>query len=139
MQTDEQLVQDLPSESALQRLLDRHWDRAVRTARLWSPDGAEDAAQVAFLRLLESSSSFDPARRFLPWFLQIVRNTSKNASRAQAIRRRHETQAARREATESSDPEARNLVRRHLSALTPEKPDPLGSSLHRRTHVSGNR
>lgn len=98
IESDEELVARLAArrdEAALERLLERHWGGAYRVAlRIGGDPGlAEDAAQEAFIALVEAAQGFEPGRSFRPWFLRIARNAALNAVRARG-RRAHHEQAA---------------------------------------------
>src|SRR5437764_15241692 len=54
----------------------------------------EDVVQEAFLQLLRQPQAPAP---LVPWLYRVVRNAGISASRASQRRRRHETEAARRE------------------------------------------
>ena len=50
---------------------------------------AEDLVQDAFVAALDGIGSFDPSRRFAPWFFKIVVNRALNAASARSTRERH--------------------------------------------------
>lgn len=70
---------------ALTSLVIAYQHRALRTAYLITQDRAmaEDVTQSAFLRAFDYIKSFDPSRRFLPWFLRIVANLAVQAAQKQ--------------------------------------------------------
>lgn len=85
--------------AAFEELLGRHWSPAVGLARALVSDSslAEDVAQEAFLRVLESAKQGRAVKQFLPWFRQVVRNEAKKALRSRSRRRAREQVAARPE------------------------------------------
>lgn len=71
---------------ALTPLVRAYQQRALRAAVLITQDTAlaEDVVQAAYLRVYECRASFDPARRFLPWFLRMVVNSALQTMQRQA-------------------------------------------------------
>lgn len=76
--TDAELVQQAlaGSQLAYQNLVNRYATPAVNLATRMVRDRAlaEDLAQEAFIRAFERLSSYDPERRFISWFFQILHN-----------------------------------------------------------------
>jgi RNA polymerase sigma-70 factor, ECF subfamily len=76
--TDAELVQQAlaGSQLAYQHLVSRYATPAVNLASRMVRDRAlaEDLAQEAFIRAFERLSSYDPERRFISWFFQILHN-----------------------------------------------------------------
>ncbi|MGH7503364.1 MAG: RNA polymerase sigma factor [Longimicrobiales bacterium] len=70
---------------------------AVRIARalLGDLDAARDAAQEAFVKAYRALATFDEARRFGPWFFQILRNHCRDMVRHRTVVRRIEVPASR--------------------------------------------
>jgi RNA polymerase sigma-70 factor, ECF subfamily len=71
--------------SALEPLVKRYQVQAVHAAYAIVYDRAlaEDIAQTAFLKVVESVDQFDQERPFAPWFFRIVLNDSIKAARKQ--------------------------------------------------------
>ena len=70
--------------AAWEVLVRQHQEAAFRLAYLLLRDAheAEDVAQEAFVRAFLALDSFDAARPFKPWLLQITRNLAKNRLRS---------------------------------------------------------
>lgn len=70
--------------AAWEVLVRQHQEAAFRLAYLLlrDPHDAEDVAQEAFVRAFLALDSFDEARPFKPWLLQITRNLAKNRLRS---------------------------------------------------------
>jgi len=135
MISDERLVQRLGEdpEGGLRVLLQRHWGTAFRVGLQVARDpmAAEDAAQDAFLRVLDRASSFDPERAFRPWFVRIVANCARDRVKARQRRARHERRAAKPEITGSAeglDAETCDLLWSALGELKAEQR--MAVSLH---------
>jgi RNA polymerase sigma-70 factor, ECF subfamily len=77
------------SEEAVERLFERHWTAAYRTALMVTGDraAAEDIAQEAFLAAVRALPRFDLRRPIEPWLHRIVVNRAIDFSRARALRR----------------------------------------------------
>jgi RNA polymerase sigma-70 factor (ECF subfamily) len=97
-------VQD-GSAAALEELFRREWPRAYRAAYLVVHDAAaaEDIAQEAFLAAVRAIDRFDRRRPFGPWMHRIVVNRAIDVSRARALRREVDAEAA---ATAAAPPDA---------------------------------
>jgi RNA polymerase sigma-70 factor (ECF subfamily) len=91
MLSDEQLMTRFQAgeRGALGELVKRHsravFHFAMRHVR--SPQVAEDVAQDAFVRLVQSGHDFKPEARFLTWLFTIVRNLCIDHLRKAAHRR----------------------------------------------------
>ena len=120
--TDAALVPRLArgDEQALALLLDRYWRRAYGLAYrlVGEPHAAEDAAQEAFVKLLEHAGSYDPARPFRPWFFQIVANQARQGHRGRARRAEHEARATPRPTSTAASDDA-EAVQACLDRLPP--------------------
>lgn len=102
---------------------------AIRIARamLGDLDAARDAAQEAFVKAYRAIGTFDPARSFRPWFLQILRNQCRDLLRSRRARKRFEVPESRVNiralATDGERVHARReaseLVHRGLAAIDP--------------------
>lgn len=106
-------------------LIDRHAPALALYASQWTPE-VDDVVQEAFIRLVEA----DPhPHQPLHWLYKVVRNLALDRCRADARRRRRETNCAARltevgstdfsavevaEAVERLDGEAREVVVAHL-------------------------
>jgi RNA polymerase sigma-70 factor, ECF subfamily len=75
--------------AGVERLFERYWPIAYRTAYLIIHDAAaaEDIAQEAFLASVRALGRFDRRRPFGPWLTRIVANRSIDHARARALRR----------------------------------------------------
>ena len=75
--------------AGVERLFERYWPVAYRTAYLIVHDAAaaEDIAQEAFLASIRALGRFDRRRPFGPWLTRIVANRSIDHARARALRR----------------------------------------------------
>jgi RNA polymerase sigma-70 factor (ECF subfamily) len=93
------------SAAALEELFRREWPRAYRAAYLVVHDtaAAEDIAQEAFLAAVRAIDRFDRRRPFGPWMHRIVVNRAIDVSRARALRREVDAEAA---ATAAAPPDA---------------------------------
>lgn len=114
----------------LEALVARHWAAAYHLALplTGDPAAAEDAAQDAFVRVLEQASRFDPRRAFRPWLLRIVRNVALDQRRARERRARHEARAPEAARPLGVDPalaEERARVRALVAALPHDLRDAL--------------
>jgi len=80
------LIQQARQEDAAawEALVRQHQEAAFRLAYLLlrDPAEAEDVAQEAFVRAYLALDTFDEARPFRPWLLQITRNLAKNRLRS---------------------------------------------------------
>src|SRR5688572_13740270 len=96
---------------ALEALIERRWPDAVRFAMraLGDPAAAEDAAQEAFVRLVQGMASYDESRAFEPWFRSVVANAVRDAARARLSRRRRE-EAVAKARPPASGPEGERLA-----------------------------
>lgn len=76
------------SEESARELVARHWDRAHRAAYLITGDrhAAEDVAQEALLRAIQSLRRFEPGRDFAPWVHRIAANAAIDWTRSQRSR-----------------------------------------------------
>ena len=74
----------------------RHWSGAYRAALLVTGDraAAEDIAQEGFLSALRALPGFDLRRPLRPWLHRIVVNRAIDWSRARALRREVDADAA---------------------------------------------
>ncbi|GEM_PF-797785 len=81
---------------ALGALFERHAAFAYRTALgvLGHGGAAEDAVQEAFLKVIASAGSFDPALPFRPWLKVLVVRTALNRRRGEGRRVRREEAAS---------------------------------------------
>jgi RNA polymerase sigma-70 factor (ECF subfamily) len=90
---------------------------------------ADDAAQDAMLKLLDTLDLYDPARPFPSWRNTVVLNLCRDRLRRHDARARAESEAAARElparlpdpADEAQHGEVRELVAASLSRLTPRE------------------
>jgi RNA polymerase sigma-70 factor (ECF subfamily) len=75
------LTHNPPQE--FERLLEPHLPAAVAYAFaiVRNRQDAEDAVQEAAIHALRAFSQFDPARRFKPWWLTILRNACRDQQR----------------------------------------------------------
>jgi RNA polymerase sigma-70 factor, ECF subfamily len=75
--------------AGVERLFERYWPIAYRTAYLIVHDAAaaEDIAQEAFLAAVRALDRFDRRRPFAPWLHRIVVNRAIDHARARALRR----------------------------------------------------
>ena len=75
--------------AGVERLFERYWPLAYRTAYLIVHDAAaaEDIAQEAFLASIRALGRFDRRRPFGPWLTRIVANRSIDHARARSLRR----------------------------------------------------
>lgn len=75
--------------AAFEALVRRHYRAAfaVALAVAGSRPEAEDVCQDAWVRALERLDSLRQAERFLPWLLQVVRNTAHNRREYRRLRR----------------------------------------------------
>jgi RNA polymerase sigma-70 factor (ECF subfamily) len=73
-------------------LVQRHWAPTYRLAHriLGDPGAAEDVAQEAFVALLRGARTFDPSRKFAPWFQGLVVNAARMHGRSRRARIRRE-------------------------------------------------
>jgi RNA polymerase sigma factor (sigma-70 family) len=78
----------------LGQLIDKHSAALTQYARQWAV-APEDVVQEAFLKLAAQSSTPNPV---LPWLYRVVRNLAISAARSEQRRRRHESQAVKRQA-----------------------------------------
>ena len=88
--SDESLMgrfQQRLDEAAIDELVSRYLRRGVAVARqiLWDRSLADDAAQEAFVRLIRSRDSYDPAKPFSVWFFTILRNVCLGMIRRQRL------------------------------------------------------
>ena len=68
---------------AYESLVRRYQDAAVRTAWLIAPEGeADDAVQLAFIKVYRALSTFRRGSPFRPWLLRIVANEARNRRRS---------------------------------------------------------
>lgn len=76
------------SEDSARELVARHWSGALRTAYLITGDRhtAEDVAQEALLRALQSLRRFGSGRDFAPWVHRIAANAAIDVMRSQRSR-----------------------------------------------------
>lgn len=74
------------------------WGLAYQVCQraLGDVQAAEDAAQLAVLRVLERADRFESHRRFRPWVAAVAANVAREQARAQRRRRTREERAARR-------------------------------------------
>jgi RNA polymerase sigma-70 factor (ECF subfamily) len=83
--------------SAMTMLVQRHqravFHFAMRHVR--SPDVAQDVAQDAFVRVVQSAADFKEQARFLTWLFTIVRNLCLDHARRQTHRRHASLDAGR--------------------------------------------
>ncbi len=118
---EEELVRKCQSEGSryFEPLVRAYEAEAIRiaTAMLGDLDAARDAAQDAFVKAFRSLSSFDPDRRFRPWFLQILRNQCRDALRSRKARHRLEAHEPRVEVHSTPDEADREHARHEAAAL----------------------
>lgn len=85
MDTDAELAQRAKGgdERAFEELVRRTLPRVYAFLARYMGDeaAAEDAAQETFVKAWKNFRRYDPARPFLPWLLQIARNTANDALR----------------------------------------------------------
>jgi RNA polymerase sigma-70 factor, ECF subfamily len=119
--------------TGLEFLVQQHQAKAVHTAYLIIGDIAlaEDAVQIAFLRIVQKINQFDVQRPFRPWFLRAVVNeaikTAKRQKRAVSLDGSSEavinwlldTSPKPEELAEASD--LRQVVWSALQQLAPEQ------------------
>jgi RNA polymerase sigma-70 factor, ECF subfamily len=83
--SDRELLQRVRAgdPGSFDQLVRRHLEPAVRLATrlLGDDDAAEDVVQESFLAVLDAADTFDPGRRFAPWFYRIVANRCANVKR----------------------------------------------------------
>jgi RNA polymerase sigma-70 factor (ECF subfamily) len=114
--------------AGVERLFERYWPVAYRTAYLIVHDAAaaEDIAQEAFLASIRSLGRFDRRRPFGPWLTRNVANRSIDHARARALRREAFDDALLAYAAADADGPAADPgpyseeVRAALADLTPE-------------------
>ena len=85
----------------------------VALGMLGNTEDARDALQQAFVKTWKSLDRFDAARRFGPWFFQILRNQCRDMLRSRAARFKVEALDERldlRPAGPESDPERRRTA-----------------------------
>ncbi len=97
--TDEALFRALRETSAsesLSSLMERHWERSYRTALaiLRDPASAEDAAQQAFVRVVEAARAGRELDPFAAWLKTVVVNEARMTLRSRRRRASHEERAA---------------------------------------------
>jgi RNA polymerase sigma-70 factor (ECF subfamily) len=84
--TEANLIKQARQEdtTAWEVLVRQHQEAVFRLAYLLlhNPAAAEDVAQEAFVRAFLALDTFDGARPFKPWLLQITRNLAKNRLRS---------------------------------------------------------
>lgn len=68
---------------------------AVARGILGEEEAARDAVQDAFVRAYRALESFDPDRRFEPWFFRILRNRCRDLAREHAAREERERRHGR--------------------------------------------
>ncbi len=113
------------SEAALSLLVDRYRKPAYHTALavLGDPAAAEDAVQVAMVRLTEAAARLQLRGSFRRWFTTLVRNAARNACRARNRRQNHERSAATRRRVDERGAldavMAAELIEHHLRRLPP--------------------
>ncbi len=97
-------------------LVERHRDLAFAyaLARLRDPEEAEDAAQEAFVRAYRALTVFDPAMRFTPYLMRILRNHCHDLLRRRRVR--HSVPLAPQLRSDAPSPEEKTL-REERSAL----------------------
>lgn len=128
---DERLDLAARDPKLLEALVARHWAAAYHLALPLTggdPAAAEDAAQDAFVRVLEHAGRFDPRRAFRPWLLRIVRNVALDQRRARVRRARHEARAPEASRTLAVDP-ALAEERARVQALVAGLPHDLRDAL----------
>lgn len=102
----------------------------VALGMLGNTEDASDAVQQAFVKAWKSLDRFDTARRFGPWFFQILRNQCRDALRTRAARFKMEVldeQLEMKPAGAESNPEhnqtrnaAHALLWKGLGAIAPD-------------------
>ena len=67
-------ISETSCELCFEVLYERYSIRAIAFARrvIGNEEGAEDAMQEAFFSILRSAHTFDPERRFTPWFFTVL-------------------------------------------------------------------
>ena len=102
----------------------------VALGMLGNKEDARDALQQAFVKAWKSLDRFDGARRFGPWFFQILRNQCRDMLRTRATRfnvevldEQLELRAAGSESSPERDrarAEAREVLWKGLGSIAPE-------------------
>jgi RNA polymerase sigma factor (sigma-70 family) len=92
------------SSQALGQLIEQHIDFVYAAAfrQLKDSNLAEDVTQAVFIILTRKAGSIRPSS-LVGWLYNTTRYCAKNARRGELRRRRHEQQAARREASMPND------------------------------------
>jgi RNA polymerase sigma-70 factor (ECF subfamily) len=101
-------------------LVERYQGVATRlAAAMCGPDGAQDAAQEAFVKAWHALPRFRDGKPFRPWILAITANEARNARRAAGRRSRLALRSAASDATGDapSAEEAAEVARRRAVVL----------------------
>ena len=111
-------------QTALHDLMRRYMPAAlvIANGRLRRAGLADDAVQLAFIKVARHAARFDPARGFAPWFYTILRRVCADLARKE-VRYRLCLQRAVPEldvVQQPSDPEAYDAVRTALRGLRPK-------------------
>ncbi len=105
--SDEELMrQYCGGDRSVMTVLVRRHQRAVfhfAMRHVRSPDVAQDVAQDAFVRVVQSAADFKEQARFLTWLFTIVRNLCLDHARRQ-VHRRHASLDAGNPAAEGEGP-----------------------------------
>ena len=124
------------SEAAFERLARRYVDMVYGTCQrlVHRPADAEDASQAVFIALTHKAASVDP-ERLGGWLHTAAVRAAQMANRAEAVRTRHEMEAARmREATDQPACNAEaawDAIRPHLDAEVERLPTKLREAVIR--------
>jgi|GEM_PF-1142160 len=127
--TDEEryrAFRDRNDETALDELLARHFQTSYRLALaiVGDPGAAEDAAQLAFVRVVEAARRRKTLDPFEGWLRTVVVNEARHQLRARKTHARHEEAAMKAESTSpEEDPVA--AIREHAGMLPRELREPL--------------
>ena len=81
---------------AFEVLVDRYAEPAfaISISILGNEADAEDAVQASFIRALERVDQLAPGSAFGPWFYSVLRSTTLNLKRREALRRHEEVPAS---------------------------------------------
>ncbi len=127
--TDEGLYaafRDRADERALEALVERHWEGSFHLALavVRDPGAAEDAAQRAFLRVVEAARAARTLDPFRGWLRTVVVNEARMILRSEKNRARIEESSAKPDSGRApADPAA--AVREYAEALPDSLREPL--------------
>lgn len=107
------------SRAAVERLVERHWNRAHRIAYgiLGDPHIAEDVTQETMVSILSNLGRFDTRRSFEPWLHKIVTNRALDWARARE--RREQVSRIVQPPSDGQGPSA--ALQEALTSLPPEQ------------------